>query len=170
MSSAPQVREAYFSLGSSARLLSRPPGSIQLSRNLYLQAFPRQKGIGSLPSATNTICWGPRRGLTARSALFENPQYMPAKAKTISISSTLFFMGELSWRRVRAGRSICLCQDRMGAKTLWITLVSWNSSREVATPRCGGQRLFCSRMCSVRELVMEDLRGDGRPHRGCIGE
>jgi hypothetical protein len=66
----------------------------------YLQIFPRHKGIGSLPSATNTICSAPILGLTTGANVFGIAQYIPANANAVSTISAIVFMGEFSWAQI----------------------------------------------------------------------
>ena len=56
----------------------------------------RRKGIGSLPSATNTACSARSRGLPTGAELFGIAQYIPASAIAVSTISTVLFIGEFS--------------------------------------------------------------------------
>src|SRR2546430_8696948 len=64
-------------------------------RRIYLQRAARHKGIGSLPSAIITSCCA-RTLDPAGATLFELgiAQYIPARARTVSNTSTALFMGE----------------------------------------------------------------------------
>jgi hypothetical protein len=92
----PQSQEAYFSPGSPARFLSWPPYSSNIHLYLYRQVFPRHKGIGSLPSATNTICSVPIPGFLTGAKLLGIAEYIPANANAVSTISAVRFMGEFS--------------------------------------------------------------------------
>ena len=87
---------------------------------LYLQRLARHNGIGSLPSATMTSCCA-RTLDPAGATLFELgiAQYIPARARTVSNTSTALFMGESPAPKSRAWRSICPIGRR---RTLWINL------------------------------------------------
>jgi hypothetical protein len=63
--------------------------------SLYLRTL-RRKGIGSLPSATNTACSARSRGLPTGAELFGIAQYIPASAIAVSTISTILFIGEFS--------------------------------------------------------------------------
>ena len=52
--------------------------------------------MGSLPSATNTICSVPMPGFWTGAKLFGIAQYIPANANAVSTISAVVFMGEFS--------------------------------------------------------------------------
>jgi hypothetical protein len=96
IASSPRKAEAYFSPGSPARFLSWPPYSPTIHLYFYLQTLPRHNGIGSLPSATNTICSVPLPGFSTGAKFFGIAQYIPANANAVSTISAILFMGEFS--------------------------------------------------------------------------
>src|SRR5216684_8483372 len=69
---------------------------IMHSSYFWLQARPRQKGIGSVPSAINTACSARINELPTGAKPFGIAQYIPANAKAVSTISTVLFMGESS--------------------------------------------------------------------------
>jgi hypothetical protein len=83
-----------------------PPAALQgfcggrpirpLTLGFYLQTFLRHKGMGSLPSATNTTCAAPMAELSTGARLFGIAQYIPANANAVSTISVVVFMGEFS--------------------------------------------------------------------------
>jgi hypothetical protein len=102
----------------------------QLSAHLYyLQLFPRHKGMGSLPSATNTICSARIAGLPTGSDFFGMAQYIPVSAKATSRISAVRFMGEASGADLAPGEVYAL-------EDLWITTNFRIASRHltVASP------------------------------------
>src|SRR5258708_2332657 len=89
--------EAYPSLGSPATfMLWRPLRRIMHSSYFWLQARPRQKGIGSVPSAINTACSARINEFPTGAKPFGIAKYIPANAKAVSTISTVLFMGESS--------------------------------------------------------------------------
>ena len=77
-------------------------------------------------------------------------------------------MGEVLLAQSSRGAKYMPLSRSYGCKKLWITLVSWNSGREAATPRCGAPPILLPHVLHG-EFVVEDLRGDSRAHCGCIG-
>ena len=82
--------------------LSRPPWFEDLCVHLLIllsfYRHPRQKGMGSLPSASNTDCCFWTAALSLGATLFGIAQYIPASAKrvnTISVVLFVAFMGEV---------------------------------------------------------------------------
>jgi hypothetical protein len=74
----------------------RPLRPLSIYLYFYLQTLPRHNGIGSLPSATNTICSVPIPGFSTGAKLFGIAQYIPANANAVRAISASFFMGEFS--------------------------------------------------------------------------
>src|SRR6266700_5475541 len=90
----------------------------QLCLYFYLQTFPRHKGIGSLPSATNTTCSAPMPVLSTGAKLFGIAQYIPANANALNRISAVLFMGEFSWMQILTAGEV---YASTGGYNLWIT-------------------------------------------------
>src|SRR5258708_39440432 len=87
--------EAYPSLGSPATfILWRPLRRIMHSSYFWLQARPRQKGIGSVPSAINTACSARINELPTGAKPFGIAQYIPANPKAVRQILTVLLIGE----------------------------------------------------------------------------
>jgi len=95
----------------------------------YLQCPLRHKGMGSLPSAIMTSCCA-RTAEPLGVLFFGMAQYIPAKARTVSNTSSALFIGGVSCaQKARAWRSICP-NERRG--NLWIKFIS---ARAFSFPR-----------------------------------
>ncbi len=66
----------------------------------YLQDFPRQSGMGSLPSARATMCTGWIRVVLVWEELFGIALQIPISANAASNTSAIRAMGEVSLTRV----------------------------------------------------------------------
>jgi hypothetical protein len=86
-----------------------------------LQTFPRHNGIGSLPSATNTICSVPIPGFPTEEKLFGIAQYIPANANAVSTISTILFMGEFSWAQISRRGEVYASPWVICGRGLWKT-------------------------------------------------
>src|SRR5260370_2904242 len=84
----------------------------------YLQTFPRHKGIGSLPSATNTTCSAPMPVLSTGAKLCGIAQYIPVNANALNRISAVLFMGEFSLVQILTAGEV---YASAGSYNLWIT-------------------------------------------------
>jgi hypothetical protein len=95
----------------------------------YLQCWPRHSGIGSLPSATTTVCTPRLAASPDREWIVKIALYNPARAKAVSrISSSLFIWGSLLAHTSARGEVYAESMLRAQAG-LWIIVVSgWHGA------------------------------------------
>jgi len=106
----------------------------------YWQCLPRHSGIGSLPSATITVCSARIAESPDRELIVEIALYNPAMAKAISrISRSLFIGGGLLCAYFTRGEVYAESRLREQA-SLWIIVVSRVAPCDIGRTACSARQ------------------------------